>query len=135
MLDYGDENSDREICGMLLGEKHSLTNWTATEFVEITNIDTETNYQHYKMEPNEMLHTLLRTTHANDEAELDFVGIFHTHPHNKAKPSMKDVKRAGYCVFFPIYSPKHQEVSLHFCNKAGEPWIKSQLEIINNHGE
>lgn len=131
MLDHGDNFPNQEICGMLLGKKENLTRWKATEYVEIENVDLATNYMHYKMHPNQMLQTLLRTTHANDDADMDFVGIFHTHPNNKAKPSSKDINRAGYCVFYPIYSPKFQEISLHFCAKAGDPWIKSNLNIEN----
>ena len=128
LRNYGRSNSNQEVCGILTGVKKE-DHWVAGRFIPVDNIDEATNYQHYKMEPNQLLDALLETTHANEDADEDFVGIFHTHPNNQPRPSVFDIEGAGYNVFYVIYSPKHDNWTNSFCHKIKKPWKTKTLLI------
>lgn len=127
MIKHGCSDMEQERCGMLLGLKRSSNNWIANEFIPITNVHHETEYKHYRLDPNEFIEVLSDTTHINDEANKDFVGIFHTHPNNRPIPSRFDIDGAGYNVFYIIYSPEFNSISNHFCTETKKPWKEASL--------
>lgn len=69
-----------EICGVLLGKDGEVT-----ELIRIANI-AETPRVHYLMDPQGLYQVMLR----QDDAGLDLVAIYHSHPHTRAYPSPTD---------------------------------------------
>ena len=127
LIDYGDSSLDKEVCGFLLGQKSGDT-WSCTEFRALTNVS-DNKEVHYIPEPNEMFKVLSETTHMNSNAKKDLVGVFHTHPHHEAIPSITDLTGAGYMGFYIIYSPKHKQFNSFFYDGGDPKFEDSTWEI------
>jgi len=125
---YG-ESSSLEVCGAFLGNKNSNTQWTCDEFIPMTNVSDQGQEVHYIPDPNELFQVLKKTTHMDKNAKKDLIGIFHTHPNNRAVPSITDLKGAGYMGFYMIYSPKHDELNTFYYD-GGDPVFEPAKTII-----
>jgi proteasome lid subunit RPN8/RPN11 len=75
---------DAEICGVLLG-----TAGEASELIRVPNI-AELQRTRYEMDPT----ALYRVQRRMDDAQLDLVAIYHSHPHTRAYPSETDRRNA-----------------------------------------
>jgi proteasome lid subunit RPN8/RPN11 len=75
----------RECCGLLAGRAGQVLRHYA-----ITNLDQTDVF--YLMEPGEQYRALREI----DDAGLDLVGIYHSHPASEAYPSRTDIKHACY---------------------------------------
>ena len=102
IMDLGDMSPHEEICGALLGNKETQE---IKKYEPLTNVS-PTKSCHYIPDPNEWLQTLLKTTFINKKADLDLIGLFHTHPNSAPIASHTDINEAGYEGFYWIYSPK-----------------------------
>ncbi len=118
LINYGDQSPTKEVCGFLLGKKSDSV-WECDEFIPLTNIS-DSQEVHYIPEPNEMFKALNKTTHMDSQADKDLVGVFHTHPHHRAQPSITDLTGAGYQGFYFIYSPKYNELNAFYYD-GGDP--------------
>jgi len=119
LVNYGNSSLDKEVCGFLLGQKTSEGEWLCDEFKTLTNVS-DNKEVHYIPEPNEMFVALSETRHMNKQAKKDLVGVFHTHPHHEAQPSITDLTGAGYMGFYIIYSPKYNQFNSFFYD-GGKP--------------
>ena len=128
LIAYGDQSPSKEVCGFLLGRKDNESSWVCNEFRPLTNIS-DHKAVHYIPEPNEMFKALNETTLMNKEATKDLVGVFHTHPHHEARPSVTDLEGAGYQGFYMIYSPKYNELNTFYYD-GGEPNFEEASHII-----
>ena len=119
LIRYGDSSPDKEVCGLLLGNKFSVNgalnsaDWLCDEFRPLTNVS-DNKEVHYIPEPTELFKALKDTTHMTKGATKDLVGVFHTHPHHEAKPSITDLTGAGYMGFYIIYSPKYNQFNAFY---------------------
>lgn len=75
---------EAEICGVLLGK-----NGEVTELMRIKNIDPQPRIRYY-MDPQGLFQVMRRM----DEAGLEMVAIYHSHPHTRAYPSETDRRNA-----------------------------------------
>jgi desampylase len=125
LVSYGN-SSPVEVCGALLGKKNGGS-WACDEFVPMTNVSTLDKGSHYVPDPNEFFQVIKRTTHMTSDAEKDLVGIFHTHPNNRATPSITDVMGAGYEGIYIIHSPKYLEVKAYYYNGTDREFFPEKL--------
>lgn len=100
----------REICGVLAGERgiesdrdsdSTVSADCVTETRRITNV-ADTPRVAYELDPSETLATL----EAVEDAGLDVVGFYHSHPESAARPSATDRAQATwtgyvYCIVSP----------------------------------
>jgi proteasome lid subunit RPN8/RPN11 len=95
MLDAARENSVHECCGLLAGRAGSITN----AFPARNALGSATAYE---ITPEELF-TIFREIRAQN---LEFLGIYHSHPQKENIPSATDIARAYYpdAVYF-IISP------------------------------
>ncbi|PAF49918.1 hypothetical protein BKH41_01045 [Helicobacter sp. 12S02232-10] len=99
LIAYAQSNYPNECCGYFLGKQDKITLQNQVEeLFKIKNI--HQNPQHFFMlSPQDQLNALQRAKKQN----LEIIGIFHSHPFNKAYPSKEDLKyiydpRQSYCI-------------------------------------
>ena len=127
MIAHGKTDLQNEVCGIGLGrKKHHL--WTLTKFIPLDNVVKDENFANIRSQfnandvtdyiphPMQWLNALRETTHLDQNAEFDLVVIFHTHPHNHPRPSLTDIRGAGYEAVYIIYSPCYDEISYNYHN-------------------
>lgn len=83
-----------ECCGMLAGEGGRVT-----RAFRATNV-ADRKAVRYEVAPRE----ILRIMDAMDDADLDHIGIYHSHTHTRAYPSATDIGLAAYPVYYVIVS-------------------------------
>ena len=87
MLDHALAELPNEACGLVSG---SLQTGLAVEFHTARNA--ERSPLRYTVHPDD----LLRITLEIEDADLDLVGIFHSHTHTPAVPSATDLRESMY---------------------------------------
>ncbi|WP_435186504.1 desampylase [Halobellus sp. EA9] len=85
---YG--GGDKEICGILAGA-YGETESVVHEVHQVTNA-AETPQIRYAMDPEEQL----EVTEAIEDAGLEVVGFYHSHPAGPVHPSETDAERATW---------------------------------------
>jgi proteasome lid subunit RPN8/RPN11 len=94
MVSHALEERPYECCGMLAGQ-----NGRITRRLPATNV-ADRKAVRYEVAPRE----ILRIMDEIDDADLDHVGIYHSHTHTRAYPSATDIGLAAYPVFYVIVS-------------------------------
>jgi proteasome lid subunit RPN8/RPN11 len=96
MLEAARENLSQECCGLLAGSADTVTN----VFVAQNALSSGTAYE---IAPQELF-ALFREIRAQN---LEFLGIYHSHPQSENIPSPTDIARAYYpdAIYF-IISPQ-----------------------------
>ena len=94
MISHALEERPYECCGMLAGHDGRITRQ-----LRATNV-ADRKAVRYEVAPRE----ILRIMDAIDDADLDHVGIYHSHTHTRAYPSATDIGLAAYPVFYVIVS-------------------------------
>ncbi|SEO65814.1 Proteasome lid subunit RPN8/RPN11, contains Jab1/MPN metalloenzyme (JAMM) motif [Halogranum amylolyticum] len=100
----GDE--PREVCGVLAGRRDGGGSDTdavdrVTEIRRVTNVADDRRVA-YELDPEETI----ATVEALEDAGLDVVGFYHSHPETPARPSATDEAQATwtgyvYCILSP----------------------------------
>jgi len=85
MVAHALEDRPYEVCGLLAGQDGVVTHSYRT-----TN--TERSPVRYEIDPRD----LLRVFREIDDADLDHLGIYHSHTHTRAYPSATDIRLATY---------------------------------------
>jgi proteasome lid subunit RPN8/RPN11 len=80
-----DAAAPEEACGLVIGSGR-----TASEIIPIENI--HHSPVRYEMNPKQVLDAFL----AIEEANLDLIAIYHSHPHGPSYPSPTDIREAYY---------------------------------------
>ena len=96
MLNAANAEPNREVCGLLAGHNGTISKVFAAHNALASDA-------RYEIDPPEIL-KLIREIRAQN---LEFLGIYHSHPNSDNAPSPTDVERAYYpeAVYF-IISPK-----------------------------
>jgi len=96
MENHARENVEVECCGLLFGSEGTITRAVAAGNVA------ENSATSYEIAPEE----IVRMLRAMREANLEMLGIYHSHPHSENAPSPSDIARAYYseAAYF-IFSP------------------------------
>ena len=87
------QEDPRECCGILAGNDNLITH-----IFKLTNVEADPDK--YWMDPKEQIQTFEEI----DRLNLEFLGIYHSHPHSSPSPSPVDIMRAFYptIAFFII---------------------------------
>jgi proteasome lid subunit RPN8/RPN11 len=87
------QEDPRECCGILAGKGNLITH-----IFKLTNVEADPDK--YWTDPKEQIQTFEEI----DRLNLEFLGIYHSHPHSPPSPSPVDIMRAFYptIAFFII---------------------------------
>jgi proteasome lid subunit RPN8/RPN11 len=122
---HGAEGYPNEICGIMLGPQGDHT---VTEVRRARNIITERSRDRYEIDPLDHI----RIQREADDAGLDIVGYYHSHPDHPARASVFDTERAwaGYVyVIVSIESGKPVDANAFVAEQDGGPFHPEPLEI------
>lgn len=122
------EERSQECCGLLGG-----TNGVITHQYRGVNVAANTDVR-YEMDGAEIMHILQEIEAAN----LDHLGIYHSHPKSRAYPSATDRKLAAYDVVYFIVSlasarqPHVGAFRIHKSSPGDEDGVVSEepIEIV-----
>lgn len=120
-------SSPFEQCGLLLG-KIGKSSYYITKFEQVKNIAKIYQEADYLMDPQGMMDVLSKTTKFDKESDIDFIGIWHTHPKWKAIPSSIDINRVAYKVPYLITSSLEHNTKAYMINKIEKNY--EELQII-----
>lgn len=122
---HGSEGYPHEICGIMVGPRGE---GLVTEARRARNIVVERARDRYEIDP----HDHMRIQREADEAGLDIVGYYHSHPDHPAQASRFDTERAwaGYVyVIVAIHEGKPVDANAFVTEKDGGPFRSEPLEI------
>ena len=122
MINYGLSSPTAEVCGAFLGKRGKDNRWIVKEFIPIENVCEDQS--RYIPHPEQWLSAIKQTTLVEDNADLDFIGVYHTHPMNTPTPSITDIAYAAYEGVYIIYSPVFSTFSSSYW--SGDPsdaWV------------
>jgi proteasome lid subunit RPN8/RPN11 len=123
---HGAEGYPNEICGIMLGpaDEH-----LATEVRRARNIIVERSRDRYEIDPVDHI----RIQREADEAGLDIVGYYHSHPDHPARASVFDTERAwaGYVyVIVSVENGKPVDANAFVADHDGGPFHDEPLDIV-----
>ena len=122
---HGAEGYPNEICGIMLGPQGDHT---VTEVRRARNIIVERSRDRYEIDPLDHI----RIQREADDAGLDIVGYYHSHPDHPAHASVFDTERAwaGYVyVIVSIESGKPVDANAFVAEQDGGPFHPEPLEV------
>ena len=94
LVAHASEERPFECCGLLAGTEGSITRTLrAKNAADLFGI-------RYEIDPREFLHL----NREIDDADLDLVGVYHSHPFSRAYPSVTDVGQAWEGLVYVIVS-------------------------------
>jgi proteasome lid subunit RPN8/RPN11 len=115
-----------EICGMLIAARdESLVAQTR----RVRNTVVERARDRYEMDPRDYI----RIQHECDDAGLEIVGYYHSHPDSPARASETDARRSHAGPFYLIVSCVRGEVvaaNAFLAELDGGPMTQDPLEIV-----
>ena len=122
---HGAEGYPNEICGIMLGPQGDHT---VTEVRRARNIIVERSRDRYEIDPLDHI----RIQREADDAGLDIVGYYHSHPDHPARASVFDTERAwaGYVyVIVSIESGKPVDANAFVAGQDGGPFRPEPLVV------
>jgi proteasome lid subunit RPN8/RPN11 len=94
MVEHAQEDRPFEACGVMAGSRGLITQIHRTRNVaDLFGV-------RYEMDPKEFL----RVNNAIDDADLDMIGVYHSHPFTRAYPSTTDMAQAWEGLVYVIVS-------------------------------
>ena len=114
----------RETCGLLIGQTsdHSVA---VAKSVQSRNLNTERARDRYLLDP----HAMLRADREAQQAGLEIVGVWHTHPDHPAIPSETDRAGAWEGWSYVILSVTSAGVeAVRSWRLSGETFIEETIE-------
>jgi proteasome lid subunit RPN8/RPN11 len=125
----GVADGPREICGVLAGHRSEDESDAdhvdrVTEYHRVTNVADDPRVA-YELDPAETLETI----EAIEEAGLDVVGFYHSHPETAARPSATDEAQATWTGYvYCIVSPAEDAIrAWRWTGEAFDP-----LEVVDS---
>jgi len=125
MIAHAHEGKPNEVCGVLAGKEGQITRlYRAVNAAERPLVT-------YEIEP----HDQLRIFNAIDDAGLEIIGIYHSHPSSPAFPSPTDRRLAFYpdAVYFIVSLTDARHPSLRGFRIVDDE--VTEIEIILDEGE
>ena len=123
MVAHSLEGRPNEVCGLLAGRDA-----TVTHLFRATN--KEQSAVRYEIDPAD----LLRIFREIDDADLEHVGIYHSHTHTEAYPSATDIRLAFYpdAIYFIVsLMDEHAPVVRAFHIRDGEI-TEEPVEVVSS---
>jgi len=123
---HGAEGYPNEICGVMVGPRGDRT---VTEVKRARNIVLERSRDRYEIDPKDHI----RIQRETDDAGLDIVGYYHSHPDHPAQASRFDTERAwaGYVyLIVAIHSGQAVDANAFIADRDGGPFRGEPLEVV-----
>jgi proteasome lid subunit RPN8/RPN11 len=123
---HGAEGYPYEICGMLLGPSGG---GRVIESRRARNIAVETAKNRYEIDPLDHI----RIQREADDAGLEILGYYHTHPDHPAQASRFDTERAwaGYVyLIVAVHQGKPVDANAFVADADGGPFHPEPLEVV-----
>jgi proteasome lid subunit RPN8/RPN11 len=123
---HGAEGYPYEICGMLLGPSGG---GRVIESKRARNIAVETAKNRYEIDPLDHI----RIQREADDAGLEILGYYHTHPDHPAQASRFDTERAwaGYVyLIVAVHQGKPVDANAFVADADGGPFHPEPLEVV-----
>jgi proteasome lid subunit RPN8/RPN11 len=122
---HGAEGYPNEICGIMLGPPGQRL---VTEVRPARNIIVERSRDRYEIDPLDHI----RIQREADNAGLDIVGYYHSHPDHPARASVFDTERAwsGYVyMIVAVADGKPVDANVFVADQDGGPFRPEPLEV------
>ena len=122
---HGAEGYPHEICGVMIGPPGDKT---VTEVKRARNIIVERARDRYEIDPRDHI----RIQREADDAGLDIVGYYHSHPDHPAQASRFDTERAwaGYVyLIVSVRDGKPVDQNAFVAEKDGGPFQPEPVEV------
>lgn len=122
LLSYARENPDEECCGLLGGRSGVVTHVFPSQNAA------EQRAVSYEIAPKELFRIMRKIR----EAELELLGIYHSHPKGDNQPSPRDVERAYYPDAAYLILSAHANASgpiRAFSIRDGR-WIELRIQVV-----
>ena len=84
IADHAQVDYPNEVCGLLAGKENRISH-----AIPVSNI-ADTPTIHYQLDPSEQIKALKQL----DTEELDWIGIYHSHPKSRPIPSTTDIENS-----------------------------------------
>lgn len=127
ILEYSRQHKPVEACGIIAGIiDQDAGKYFSTKVYLMEN--TKKSPEHYLMEPEEQFE-VFKDMREND---LDFISVFHSHPHSPARPSQEDIEMANYkeAVYLIIsLQEKQEDFRAYFIQDEQPEEIEVEVEI------
>jgi proteasome lid subunit RPN8/RPN11 len=123
---HGAEGYPHEICGVMVGPRGGRL---ATAAKRARNIVVERARDRYEIDPRDHI----RIQREADDANMDIVGYYHSHPDHPAQASRFDTERAwaGYVyLIVAVEGGKPVDANAFAAEKDGGPFHPEPLEIV-----
>ena len=123
---HGVDGYPREICGVMIGPHGEST---ATEVKRANNIVVERARDRYEIDPRDHI----RIQREADDAGLDIVGYYHSHPDHPAQASRFDTERAwaGYVyLIVAVHDGKPVDANAFVADNDGGPFHPEPLDVV-----
>ena len=118
------EGYPQEICGMLIGHKYG-NRVEVADVARARNLNTKRARDRYDLDPLDMIKTDERARSRG----LEIVGIWHTHPDHRARPSETDRAQAWEAWIYLIVSVQEDGVrELRAWRLDGAGFLEEALE-------
>ena len=86
ILHQAQSSPDKEVCGLI-----AARNGQPDDSFPVSNVSTRPS-RLFVMDPGQQIEVMRRIR----EQGLELFGIYHSHPHSPAEPSVADLEQAGY---------------------------------------
>jgi proteasome lid subunit RPN8/RPN11 len=123
---HGVDGYPHEICGIMIGPRGG---GTVTEVKRANNIVVERSRDRYEIDPRDHI----RIQREADDAGMDIVGYYHSHPDHPAQASRFDTERAwaGYVyVIVAIEGGQPVDANAFVATNDGGPFKAEALDIV-----
>jgi proteasome lid subunit RPN8/RPN11 len=123
---HGGEGYPNEICGVMLGPRDA---GTVTEVRRARNIVVGRSRDRYEIDPRDHI----RIQREADDAGLDIVGYYHSHPDHPAQASRFDTERAwaGYVyLIVAVESGRPVDANAFVADADGGPFRSEPVEVF-----
>jgi proteasome lid subunit RPN8/RPN11 len=123
---HGVDGYPHEICGIMIGPRGG---GTVTEVKRANNIVVERARDRYEIDPRDHI----RIQRETDDAGMDIVGYYHSHPDHPAQASRFDTERAwaGYVyVIVAIEGGQPVDANAFVATNDGGPFQAEALDIV-----
>jgi proteasome lid subunit RPN8/RPN11 len=124
---HGSEGYPDEICGVMIGPPGDRT---VTEVKRARNIIVERARDRYEIDPRDHI----RIQREADDAGLDIVGYYHSHPDHPAQASRFDTERAwaGYVyLIVAVHQGAAVDQNAFVAEKDGGPFRPEPVEVVS----
>jgi [CysO sulfur-carrier protein]-S-L-cysteine hydrolase len=122
ILSHARSKPDEECCGLLAGRSGGLTHAFPAQNAA------EQRAMSYEIAPKDLFCIMRKIR----EAELEFLGIYHSHPNSENHPSARDIERAYYpdAAYFILSAHTNALNPIRAFSIRDGHWIELRIQVV-----